>query len=161
MRLLGDITGKLVAATDRPDESYRITILDSPVVNAFALPSGRLYVTRGLLALASDTSEVAAVLAHEIAHVTLRHATARSEVAARSALVSRVAADVLKDPAMSAMLQDRSRYSIASFSRGQELEADQIGVRTLASAGFDPYGAARFLTGLERAGGGKSKSGDM
>jgi predicted Zn-dependent protease len=53
---------------------------------------------------------------------------------------------------MSAMLQDRSRYSIASFSRGQELEADQIGVRTLARAGFDPYGASRFLSALGRNG---------
>ncbi len=149
---LAEVTNRLVPATERPDEAYAIVILDSPVINAFALPSGRLYVTRGLLALASDTSEIAAVLAHEIAHVTLRHATARSEVAARSALVSRVAADVLKDPAMSAMLQDRSRYSIASFSRGQELEADQIGVRTLARAGFDPYGASRFLSALGRNG---------
>src|SRR5918994_6740609 len=98
MRLLGDITGKLVAATDRPDESYRVTILNSPVVNAFALPSGRLYVTRGLLALANDSAELAAVLAHEIAHVTLRHADARTELEARSVLVSRVVADVLNDP---------------------------------------------------------------
>ena len=73
-RLLSEITGRLVAATERPDEAYQITILNSPVVNAFALPNGRLYVTRGLLALANDTSEIAAVLSHEIAHVTLRHA---------------------------------------------------------------------------------------
>jgi predicted Zn-dependent protease len=150
--LLSDIAERLVPATERPDEAYRITILDSPVVNAFALPSGRLYVTRGLLALANDTSEIAAVLAHEIAHVTLRHASARSEAALRSALVSRVVADVLKDPVTGAMIQDQSRFTIASFSRAQELEADQIGVRTLAKAGFDPYGASRFLNALGRNG---------
>ena len=84
-RLLGEVAARLVAATERPDERYEITILDSPAVNAFALPSGRLYVTRGLLALANDTSEIAAVLAHEIAHVTLRHATpAASSRCARS-----------------------------------------------------------------------------
>jgi predicted Zn-dependent protease len=159
--LLTDIANRLVPATDRPEERYEITLLDSPVINAFALPNGRLYVTRGLLALANDTAEIAAVLAHEIAHVTIRHANARTELELRSALVSRVVADVLGNPSAGATVLDRSRVTMASFSRGQELEADQIGVRTLAKAGFDPYGAARFLTGLERAGGGKSKSGDM
>ena len=84
-------------ATDRPDETFQVTILNSPVVNAFALPNGRLYVTRGLLALANDTSEVAAVLSHEIAHVTLRHASQRSELQARSDLIERVAENVLND----------------------------------------------------------------
>ena len=104
LRLVSEVTDRLVRATERPEETYAVTLLDSPVINAFALPSGRLYVTRGLLALASDTSEVAAVLAHEIAHVTLRHANARSELALRSALVSRVVSDVLNDPAAGAML---------------------------------------------------------
>lgn len=150
--LLGEVAGRLVPATERPDEAYQVTILNAPVVNAFALPSGRIYVTRGLLALANTSSEVAAVLAHEIAHVTLRHASARSEAAARSDLVSRVVADVLKDPATGAMIQNQSRFSIARFSRHQELEADQVGVRTLARAGLDPYGSTRFLTALGRAG---------
>jgi predicted Zn-dependent protease len=149
--LVAEVAARLVPATERPDEPYQITLLDSPAVNAFALPSGRLYVTRGLLALANDTAELAAVLAHEIAHVTLRHATARSELEARSALVSRVVSDVLQDPVAGAMVQDQSRFRIASFSRAQELEADQIGVRTLAKAGFDPYGATRFLASLGRA----------
>jgi predicted Zn-dependent protease len=117
-RLLGEVAARLVAATERPDERYEITILDSPAVNAFALPSGRLYVTRGLLALANDTSEIAAVLAHEIAHVTLRHANARSELALRSQLVSRVVSDVLNDPAAGATLLDQSRVRIAGFSQG-------------------------------------------
>ena len=117
-RLLGEVAARLVAATERPDERYEITILDSPAVNAFALPSGRLYVTRGLLALANDTSEIAAVLAHEIAHVTLRHASARSELALRSQLVSRVVSDVLNDPAAGATLLDQSRVRIAGFSQG-------------------------------------------
>ncbi len=82
-RMLTEVTDRLVKASDRPDQSYVVTLLDSPVVNAFALPNGRLYVTRGLVALASDTSEVAAVLAHEMAHVTLNHATARSELELR------------------------------------------------------------------------------
>ena len=161
--LLNEITGRLVAATDRPAEAYRITVLDSALVNAFALPSGRLYVTRGLLALANDTSEIAAVLAHEIAHVTVRHASARLELEARNALVSRVVTGVLGDTAGGALVETRAKVSLASFSRGQELEADEIGVATLARAGFDPYGASRFLRSLGRASGrpGEGSSGDI
>jgi predicted Zn-dependent protease len=150
-RLLTDITNRLVMATDRPDESYQVTILNSPVVNAFALPNGRLYVTRGLLALANDASEVAAVLSHEIAHVTLRHASQRNEMQARSTLIKRVTEDVLNDAEQAAVVQSQARSSLASFSRSQELEADRTGVKVLARAGFDPYGAARFLNALEKS----------
>jgi predicted Zn-dependent protease len=152
-RLVSEITARLVAATERPNDTYQVTILNSPAVNAFALPSGRLYVTRGLLALANDTSEVASVIAHEIAHVTLRHASARTELELKSALVSKVMADVLEDPVAGEMLRDNSRTALASFSRAQELEADQIAVRTLADAGYDPYGATRFLGSLGRVSG--------
>jgi predicted Zn-dependent protease len=150
-RLLTDAVNRLVMATDRPDETYQVTILNSPVVNAFALPNGRLYVTRGLLALANDTSEVAAVLSHEIAHVTLRHASQRSEMQARSDLMERVAENVLNNTQEAALVQDQARSTLASFSRSQELEADRTGITVLARAGFDPYGAPRFLTALGRS----------
>ncbi len=166
LRYVSDITDRLVRASDRPEEPYVVTLLDSPIVNAFALPSGRLYVTRGLLALANDGSEVAAVLAHEIAHVSLRHASARTEMALRSQLVSRVVADVLNDPATGAQMENQSRFTLARFSRDQEFEADTVGVRTLARAGFDPFGASRFLTALSRmqalkSGGGSAGEPDM
>jgi len=157
--LLTEIVARLVPATERPDEAYRITVLNSPVVNAFALPSGRLYVTRGLLALANDTSEIAAVLAHEIAHVTLRHAAARSELEQRSALISRVMAEVANNPSAGAAVQAEARFNLARFSRSQEIEADQIGVRTLVGAGFDPYGSVRFLNSLGRSVGLKAGAG--
>jgi predicted Zn-dependent protease len=159
-RLLSDAVNRLVMATDRPDEAYQVTILNSPVVNAFALPNGRLYVTRGLLALANDTSEVAAVLSHEIAHVTLRHASQRNELQARSDLIERVAENVLNDSQEAAVVQDQARSTLASFSRSQELEADKTGVAVLARAGFDPYGAPRFLTALGRSAANADTSGE-
>lgn len=148
--LVMEVVERLVPRTERPNETYSVTLLDSPKVNAFALPSGRLYVTRGLLALASDLSEVAAVISHEVAHVTLRHASFRSEREARDVLVSRVVADVLNDPNGGAALRQRARASLAGFSRDQELEADRVGVATLAAAGYDPHAAARFLRALGR-----------
>jgi predicted Zn-dependent protease len=159
-KLLSDAVNRLVMATDRPDEAYQVTILNSPVVNAFALPNGRLYVTRGLLALANDTSEVAAVLSHEIAHVTLRHASQRNELQARSDLIERVAENVLNNSQEAAVVQDQARSTLASFSRSQELEADKTGVAVLARAGFDPYGAHRFLTALGRSAASSSTSGE-
>src|SRR5260370_175325 len=73
--LIGKTVDRLVAASDRPDQAYKVTILNSGAVNAFALPTGQLYVTRGLIALASDTSELSSVLSHEMAHVLAKHAS--------------------------------------------------------------------------------------
>lgn len=145
-----EIVTRLVAASERPDLHYRVTILNSPAVNAFALPNGSLYVTRGLLALASDNSELASVLAHEMAHVIANHAATREDQMKQAVLVSRVISDVVNDSDLGALALAKSRISLASFSRGQELEADAIGVGISARAGFDPYGAERFLTTMGR-----------
>jgi len=139
---------KLVAASERPDLKYQVTILNSPSVNAFALPSGNLYVTRGLIALANDNSELASVLAHEMSHVIARHAAIREDQARQAALVNRVATDLLSDPNLGALALAKSKIALASFSRAQEFEADGIGVGISARAGFDPYGAQRFLTSM-------------
>lgn len=141
---------KLVAASERPDLHYKVTILNSPAVNAFALPTGQLYVTRGLLALANDNAEVASVLSHEMAHVIARHAAIREDQIKQAALVNRVASDVLGDPQTSALALAKSKIALATFSRGQEFEADGIGVGISSRAGFDPYGATRFLTSMGR-----------
>lgn len=148
--LLGDVTKRLVAVSSTPRQNYRLTVLNSPVVNAFALPGGYLYVTRGLLALANDTSEVAAVLAHEMAHVTENHAFQRQQRARQAKLVNKVVTDVIADEQEGQIALTSSQVSLASFSRGQELAADRIGVEMMAKAGLDPYAAARFLTSMGR-----------
>lgn len=148
-RAVARAVGRLVAASDDPSQSYRITILNSPVINAFALPSGNLYVTRGLLALANDTSEVAAVVAHEMAHVTARHAMARQRRQEAAQVVNKVVANVSQE-ADARMALTTTQRSLAQFSQVQELEADAVGVRTLAKAGFDPFAASRFLSSMAR-----------
>ncbi|MEP9355019.1 M48 family metalloprotease [Xanthobacter sp. KR7-65] len=148
--LIQQVVERLVAASERPDLKYRVTVLNSPAINAFALPDGSLYVTRGLLALANDTSELSSVLAHEMAHVIARHATIREDQVKQAVLVSRVISDVVNDPDLGALAMQKSRRTLASFSRGQELEADAIGVGIAARAGFDPYGATRFLGDMGR-----------
>jgi predicted Zn-dependent protease len=148
--LLNQTVERLVASSERPDLRYRVTILNSPAVNAFALPTGQLYVTRGLLALANDTSELASVLSHEMAHVIAQHAAMREDQARQAAIVSRVVNDVLNDSEMGALALAKSKIALASFSRAQELEADGIGVGIAARAGYDPYGATRFLSSMGR-----------
>ncbi len=147
---LDEVLAKLAAASDTPGQVYKVSILNSPIVNAFALPSGNIYVTRGLLALANDTSEVAAVMAHEIAHVTARHALQREELEKRSAVISQ-AADVIDNPERGKTFKTYAQLSLASFSRQQEFEADEIGVKVIARAGFDPFAASRFLVSLEKS----------
>jgi predicted Zn-dependent protease len=148
--MISETVDKLVASSERPDLHYRVTILNSPAVNAFALPSGQLYITRGLIALANDDSELASVLAHEMSHVIARHAAIREDQARQAALVSRVVNDVLSDPQTGALALAKSKIALASFSRAQEFEADGIGVGIAARAGYDPYGAVRFLTSMGR-----------
>ena len=140
---------RLVAASERPDLKYKVIILNSPAINAFALPNGRLYVTRGLIALANDKAELASVLAHEMGHVIARHAAIREEQAKQVAIIDQVVNDVLSDPQVGALALAKSKLTLAAFSRAQEFEADGIGVGISARAGFDPFGASRFLTDMQ------------
>jgi predicted Zn-dependent protease len=148
--LIGKTVDRLVAASERPDLAYKVTILNSGAVNAFALPTGQLYVTRGLIALASDTSELSSVLSHEMAHVLAKHASIREDQARQAAIVTRVVTDMGNDPDLTALALAKTKLTMASFSRAQEFEADGIGVGISARAHFDPFGAAHFLTAMER-----------
>jgi predicted Zn-dependent protease len=150
---LTKVVDRLVAASDQPNLSYKITILNSPAVNAFALPNGQLYVTRGLLGLANDYAEFASVMSHEMAHVIARHAATREEKARNTELISSVN-DALSDSQVGsqvgAMALARSKITLARFSRSQEFEADDLGVRIAARSGFDPFGASRLLASMGR-----------
>ena len=148
--MIEQMVERLVAASQKPDLHYKVTILNSQSINAFALPTGQLYVTRGLIALADDNSELASVIAHEMGHVIARHAELREKEEQQVDLVNRVVTDVVSDPAAGAMALAKSKLELANFSQKQEFEADSIGIGIAARAGYDPYGAARFLTAMER-----------
>ncbi len=144
------IEGALTTADENPQQSFRITILNSPTINAFAFPGGYLYVTRGLLALASDASEVAAVLGHEMAHVTQNHGVQREQRAESEEIAGQVVAQLLPDDRVAGLAAlAKGKMRLAAFSREQEIQADEIGIRTIGEAGFDPYAAADFLTTMQ------------
>ena len=149
--LVSRTVDRLVAASDRPEQAYKVTILNSGAVNAFALPTGQLYVTRGLIALASDTSELSSVLSHEMAHVLSKHAAMREDQARQAAIAAKVVTEMGNmPPDVTAFTLAKSKLTMANFSREQELQADDMGVAISAHAHFDPYGAFRFLTSMER-----------
>lgn len=148
--LVDQTIARLAAASERPDLKYEVTILNSPAINAFSLSNGQLYITRGLIALANDRSELASVLAHEMGHVIARHAAIREEQARQAAIINTVVNDVLSDPNAGALALAKSKLTLASFSRAQEFEADGVGVGISSRAGFDPFGASRFLSDMQR-----------
>jgi predicted Zn-dependent protease len=148
--MLAQIVSRLLAAADQPNTRFTVTVLDSAEVNAFALPGGYIYVTRGILALANDESELAAVLAHEIAHVVLKHARARTNRIKTTEIVDKVVTGVFgADPATD-QTANRAKVSLAAFSQAQELAADKKGIEIAGKAGFDPFAASRFLGAMGR-----------
>lgn len=157
---MAKIVGALTITSDKPDQTYKITILDSPSINAFALPGGFLYVTRGLLALANDSAEVGAVISHEMAHVTANHGILRRQKEAQAELGSRVVSEVLGNSATARAAAIRGKLSLAQFSRNQELEADAIGIKHAGEAGFDPFAAPRFLESMGRFANFRTTGGD-
>lgn len=147
-RTVAKIVGQLTGVSANPSQAYRITILNSPNVNAFALPGGYLYVTRGLLALANDSAELAAVIAHEMGHVTANHGIKRQRKEAEEELATKVVSDVLSNDRNARTALVRGKLRLAQFSRNQELEADVVGIKATGEAGFDPYAAPRFLQSM-------------
>jgi len=135
----------LVRTSELPGQQFTFTVLNSPIVNAFALPGGYVYITRGLLALADNEAELAGVLAHEIGHVAARHSAERYGQTVAANLAGVGLGVLLGSSAAADTFGSVSAVVLRSFSREQENEADQLGVRYLARAGFDTGAMAGFL----------------
>lgn len=140
---------KLVQQSEYRKFDYRFTILDSPEVNAFALPGGYIYVTRGLLALLGSEAELAAVLGHELAHVKARHGAQRLS---RMKFEERFCSTFICDfelPVLGDMAQVGLDLAFGGFTQDQELESDDLGIRYMRRAGYDPHAMASFLRKLK------------
>lgn len=145
-----DSIGQFLAmTTENPDVGYTFTVLDSPIVNAFALPGGYVYVTRGLLALAGNEAELAGVLAHEIGHVVARHGAERHGQSTIAGLGVALLGVLTESEAVAQIGQVGAMALIQGYSREQEFESDTLGVRYLSRAGFDPNAMSSFLSRLE------------
>lgn len=166
-----EVGQRLAAQTeaDYPDYPWEFTLLDSDVVNAFALPGGKVFITRGLASRLSDESELAGVLGHEVGHVTAQHGNRRMSkqgllagglVGVQAVLQStpedsnaRSVGEVLV-PAV----QTGAGVLFLKYGRDEEIEADGLGVRYMGRAGYDPMGQARVMGVLASLG---SRSGGV
>jgi predicted Zn-dependent protease len=140
---------KLVKQSEFRKFDYRFTILDSPEINAFALPGGYIYVTRGLLALLGSEAELAAVLGHELAHVKARHGAQRlSRMKFEERFCSAFVCD-FELPVLGDMAQVGLDLAFGGFTKAQELESDDLGIFYMQRAGYDPLAMASFLRKLK------------
>lgn len=147
---VNSIGQSLAQNAELPADTFTFTLLDSPVVNAFALPGGYVYVTRGLLTLLNDESELAGVMGHEIGHVTARHG-ARRQTRGTIANILAAGVGILTGNRQVAQLgQVAAQGFLASYSRDNEREADQLGVRYLGRTGYNTLGMAHSLEAIGR-----------
>lgn len=156
---VNEIGQKLAKTSHRPRLDYHFTVLDSPEVNAFALPGGHVYITRGILAYLNSEAELAAVLGHEIAHVTARHSVQQYSAATAAtvaATVGGILVGIFMPQAGSQLAQGvqsllgiTGNVLLAGYGRGHELEADRLGAEYLARSGYDPQAMIKVIGALK------------
>ncbi|MBB6522390.1 M48 family metalloprotease [Pseudoteredinibacter isoporae] len=127
---------KLAAVSDRPDIEYQFFIVDSPQVNAFALPGGYIYINRGLIAFLENEAQLAAILGHEIAHVTARHAIRQESAKAGAKTLSIVSAILTGSAEVGEAAGLYATAAVSGYGRDMELEADGFGAKYLSAAGY-------------------------
>ncbi len=143
--------GRAVAARTEEPFSWSFTVLESDVINAFALPGRRVFVNRGLLARCTNEAQVAGILGHEIGHVMAQHVDERiSQVLAAEIGLGLLSSAVDSSEAMIAA-RLVSQGTLLKFSRDQEAEADVLGVRYMTAAGYNPHAMIEVLEILSRA----------
>jgi predicted Zn-dependent protease len=153
--------GRRVAAfsgTANAGQIYHFTTLNSAVENAFAVPGGYVYVTRQLMGIMNDEAELAFVVGHETGHIAANHAQARKAAASRNSILGVLGAILgaaVGGDAFGGMIaqsaQQFSKLRLLSFTRAQEYQADVLGIRYMAAAGYDPNGAATMLAQITRS----------
>ena len=151
------IGNELAVVSHRPDLPWTFTVIDSPVVNAFAVPGGYIYLTRGLLAYLNDEAELAGVLGHEIGHVTARHsvqAYSRAAGAQMGLLLGQIFVPAMRPRYGAPGVGDAAGQGLGllflKFGRDDERQADRLGAEYAIASGWDPHGVGDMLTTLGR-----------
>ena len=135
-----------------PGQALHFTTLNSAVENAFSVPGGYVYVTRQLMSLMDDESELAFAIGHEVGHVAANHAHVREQYVQRSSasVLGSILGAIFGNSVLGNVIQQRAKLDTLSFSREQEYQADELGLRYLISAGYDPVGGPEILAALAR-----------
>jgi len=151
---------RLGALSHQPNLTYTVRVLDSPVVNAFAVPGGYVYLTRGILAYINDEAELAGVMAHEIGHIAARHSAQQYSNAQLAQLGLGLGSALSKTfRKYAGVAQAGVELLFMSFSRADERQADSLGVEYSAKAGYDSNHMANLFVSLERLNPGEGPGG--
>tara|TARA_Y100001970_G_scaffold197694_1_gene240482 strand:- start:23 stop:1447 length:1425 start_codon:yes stop_codon:yes gene_type:complete len=142
------IGDSLSSKSHRPNLFYRFTVLDSPDINAFALPGGYIYINRGLMAYLSSEEELAAVLGHEIGHVTARHSVRQYSQSQLLGILS-TAIEMNQGRSAGNLANLASGVLLSGYGREMELEADDLGAQYIAQEGYSPQGMFDVLSVLK------------
>jgi predicted Zn-dependent protease len=156
---LNDFCQRLGKVSHRPQLSYRFKIVDASVVNAFAVPGGYVYFSRGILATLNNEAELAGVMGHEVGHIAARHSAKQYSRAQLAQVGLGVGAVFIDSPALSGLVQLGAGMLFLRFSRDNEREADDLGVEYASKAGYDSAQLASFFETLERMNPGSDRSG--
>jgi predicted Zn-dependent protease len=156
---LNDLCQKLGKLSHRPDLVYHFKILDASVVNAFAVPGGYVYFSRGILATLNNEAELAGVMGHEIGHIAARHSAKQYSRAQLTQVGLGVGSVLIDSPVLSGLTQLGASLLFLRFSRDNEREADNLGVEYSSKAGYDATQMAIFFETLERMNPGSDRSG--
>ena len=150
-RYVSEVGLRLARASERPNLPWHFTVVDEPAVNAFALPGGYIYITRGILAFLHDEEQMAGVLGHEIGHVTARHA-AQQYTKATSAGIGLTLLSIFVPEArpLQGVAETALGVLFLKHGRDDELQADRLGAQYTAKTGWDPRGVAGMLRTLQR-----------
>ena len=138
----------LAAKSQRPDLDWHFTVVDSPEVNAFALPGGYVYVTRGIMSYLNSEAELAGVMGHEIGHVTARHGVRQQSTATvvgLGAILGSILVPGMNSQAGASLLQNLGQALVAGYGRDHELEADRLGAEYLARTGYNPQAMVEVI----------------
>lgn len=142
--------GETIAAQAGLAGQCTFTLVNSDVVNAFAVPGCYIYVTRGLMGIVNSEAELGSVLAHEVGHIVAAHNRRQQRRSSWRSLGVAAVGLVTGSERLSRMAGEAAQYFTLRYSRTQEYEADDLGIRYLAAAGYDPYAAADMLGALSR-----------
>ncbi|RLA43729.1 MAG: peptidase M48 [Gammaproteobacteria bacterium] len=140
---------RIVQNSDEPDGNYTFTILDNADINAFATPGGYIYINRGLLAYMNSEAQLAAVLSHELAHITAQHAARQKRAQTGSNVVAGVFAILTGSMEVGEASAMWGSAAVSGYGRDMELEADSIGAKTLARAGYPPQAMIEIISQLK------------
>lgn len=150
---VNDMGRQLARLSERPDLPWEFFVADSQVVNAFALPGGKIFITRGLISKMDNDAQLAAVLGHEVGHVTAQHSgqqMAHNTIVGIAASGAAVAADLaLEDEMLSSAVGIGSQFAatglVLQYSRSHESQADSLGLRYMTKAGYNPEGMVQLM----------------